>query len=103
MGVNNALDMTQPTGPETALKFKATDNGYYRITNLGLGDKHSLENDSQKLIIGPTRKYSGQLWKLKQMGNGNYRLTNMYKSRHSAQTRYYKVLDTDKTPSCPSG
>jgi hypothetical protein len=54
---------------------------YYRLTNGYLGAGQSLDvipDGSGHLMMAPTGDYSGQHWKLVDMGSGKYALRTMY-------------------------
>ena len=60
--------------------------GYFRITNVELGNGKSLDSSPDAPRMADSGNYSGQLWKLTDVGNGHVRLSNSYQPAKSLDT-----------------
>jgi hypothetical protein len=76
-----ASNATQRPGSPEAEANAVPAGGWYRFTNMFLGEGRSLDTyggDDNEPFMGDTGNYSGQYWKITSLGLGYFRLTNMF-------------------------
>ena len=98
LGVSRALGTNEPFGFPTVLlseggletmwQMQAAADGYYRLFPALFVGEYALDSDTERPVIAPTGKYSGQYWAVEEVPEGCVRLTNMFQGPGRA-------LDTD--------
>lgn len=89
--VNGKLVMyKKPQSADNRLLWKFTAikgrPGYFRITNVELGNGKSLDSSPTAPHVATNGNYTGQFWKLTDALNGHVRLSNMYQPTKSLDT-----------------